>query len=123
MPNLVELAATAASCLACPELVCSRTSVVVGTRPPGARLALVGEAPGAQEDTAGDAVRRQEWAALDRLLAEAGLTAPASRGRKRPQCRPPGNRGPRAVEVGGAVPGWTRQSSPWSARSWWSPSG
>ena len=57
-----ELAAGCRSCTACPELVASRRTVVVGEVPAGARAVLVGEAPGAQEDAAGrrhvvDAVR------------------------------------------------------------------
>ena len=50
---LAELVAASRGCTACPELAATRTTVVVGDAPAGARLALVGEAPGAEEDRAG----------------------------------------------------------------------
>ncbi len=52
-PDLDALAAAARTCTACPELVAGRSCVVIGSTPPGARLLLLGEAPGAQEDASG----------------------------------------------------------------------
>jgi uracil-DNA glycosylase len=52
-----DLAVAVRSCVGCPELVLSRTTVVVGVRPrerSRADVMLVGEAPGAQEDLAGE---------------------------------------------------------------------
>ena len=64
-----------------------------GTRPPGARLLLVGEAPGAEEDQTGRPFVGRSGQLLDRLLAEAGLAARPGRGaqhRQVPAARQPG---------------------------------
>ena len=52
-PDWDALAASARTCTACPELAQTRTQVVVGAAPAGARLVVMGEAPGAQEDESG----------------------------------------------------------------------
>ena len=83
MRDWAELAAAAQTCVACPELAASRTTVVVGDAPAGARLALVGEAPGAEEDRTGRPFVGRAGALLDRLLAEAGLDRSAGRGGQR----------------------------------------
>ena len=87
-----ELATAAQTCVACPELATSRTTVVVGDAPAGARLALVGEAPGAEEDRTGRPFVGRAGALLDRLLAEAGLDRSGVAVVNVLQCRPPGNR-------------------------------
>jgi DNA polymerase len=94
-----ELAAAASSCVACPELAASRTTVVVGDAPPGARLALVGEAPGAEEDRTGRPFVGKAGVLLDQLLAEAGLDRATVAVLNVLQCRPPGNRTPTATEA------------------------
>jgi DNA polymerase len=94
-----ELTAAAHTCTACPELAASRTTVVVGDAPAGARLALVGEAPGAEEDRTGRPFVGKAGALLDRLLAEAGLDRPGVAVVNVLQCRPPGNRTPTATEA------------------------
>ena len=86
VPGSVEVAAAAAGCgswdelvsvsngcVACPELAATRSTVVVGEAPAGARLALVGEAPGADEDRAGRPFVGRAGRLLDELLAGAGL--------------------------------------------------
>ena len=97
--NWPELVAAAQTCVACPELAASRTTVVVGDDPPGARLALVGEAPGAEEDRIGRPFVGKAGALLDRLLAEAGLDRSGVAVVNVLQCRPPGNRTPTATEA------------------------
>jgi DNA polymerase len=94
-----ELAAAAQTCVACPELAASRTTVVVGDAPAGARLALVGEAPGAEEDRTGRPFVGRAGALLDRLLAEAGLDRCGVAVVNVLQCRPPGNRTPTTTEA------------------------
>jgi DNA polymerase len=94
-----ELAAAAQTCAACPELAASRTTVVVGDAPAGARLALVGEAPGAAEDRTGRPFVGKAGELLDRLLAEAGLDRSGLAVVNVLQCRPPGNRTPTATEA------------------------
>jgi DNA polymerase len=94
-----ELAAAARTCTACPELAATRSSVVVGDAPAGARIVLVGEAPGAEEDRTGRPFVGRAGALLDRLLAEAGLDRSGVAVVNVLQCRPPGNRTPTATEA------------------------
>lgn len=100
-----ELAARIGSCVACAELVRSRTSVVVGTAPAYADLLLVGEAPGATEDKAGHPFLGASGRLLDRLLAEAGICRDTAAVVNVVKCRPPGNRPPTRREVARCV-GW-----------------
>ena len=73
-------------CVACDELVASRTQVVPGAVPGRcARLLLVGEAPGAQEDESGVPFVGRSGQLLDGLLAEAGLRPRAGGGGQRAQ--------------------------------------
>ena len=94
-----ELASAAQGCVACPELAATRTTVVVGDAPAGARLALVGEAPGADEDRTGRPFVGRAGQLLDRLLAEAGLARETVAVVNVLQCRPPGNRTPTTTEA------------------------
>jgi uracil-DNA glycosylase len=99
-PDWESLAAVARGCVACPELAAARRHVVVGDVPVGRpRLALVGEAPGAQEDETGRPFVGRSGALLDQLLAEAGLDRGEAAVLNVVKCRPPGNRTPKAPEV------------------------
>src|SRR5205085_4593037 len=93
------LADLAGRCTACPELVANRTTVVVGEHRPGARLLLVGEAPGADEDARGLPFVGRAGQLLDLLLVEAGLSRDDVSVANVLKCRPPGNRAPSRVEV------------------------
>ena len=95
-------------CTRCPSLVATRTTVVVGTTSPGARLLVVGEAPGAQEDASGQPFVGRSGLLLDRLLAEAGLPRDRVSVLNTLKCRPPGNRVPTRVETANCRP-WTEQ--------------
>jgi DNA polymerase len=97
-PDLRLLADRARGCLACPDLVPTRTSVVVGDFPPAARLMLVGEAPGAQEDRSGRPFVGKAGQLLDELLAEAGIDRTATAVANVVKCRPPANRPPTTAE-------------------------
>ena len=97
--DLTTLAARARGCTACPELAETRTTVVVGDFPPGARLMLVGEAPGAHEDRTGRPFVGKAGQLLDDLLAEAGIDRTATAVANVVKCRPPGNRPPRPAET------------------------
>ena len=103
------LAAAISTCTSCAELAAGRTTVVVGEAAPGARLALVGEAPGAQEDAAGRPFVGRAGALLDTLLAEAGVLRPELAVLNVLKCRPPGNRPPRPAEVAACRPWLERQ--------------
>jgi DNA polymerase len=94
-----ELVSVSTGCVACPELAATRTTVVVGEAPAGARLAVVGEAPGADEDRAGRPFVGRAGRLLDDLLAGAGLDRSAVAVLNVLQCRPPGNRPPASAEV------------------------
>jgi uracil-DNA glycosylase family 4 len=112
------LATRIRGCVACPELVAARTTVVVGDRPTlgvvgdaptsgvvgdrptsGARLALVGEAPGAQEDLEGRPFVGRAGTLLDQLLGEAGIRREDIAVLNTLKCRPPRNRAPKAGEL------------------------
>ena len=97
-PDLEGLAAAARSCTACPELVAARQQVVVGSTPPGARLLLLGEAPGAQEDESGLPFVGRSGQLLDELLREAGGRREDVAVLNTLKCRPPGNRPPKPAE-------------------------
>jgi uracil-DNA glycosylase len=108
-PDWATLAAAARPCVACPELAATRQHVVVGDVPAGRpRLALVGEAPGAQEDETGRPFVGRSGALLDQLLAEAGLDRGQAAVLNVVKCRPPGNRTPKAPEVA-RCSGWLRR--------------
>ena len=109
-PDWPALAAAAAPCRACPELVAARRHVVVGDVPVGGRprFALVGEAPGAQEDETGRPFVGRSGALLDELLAQAGLDRRSAAVLNVVKCRPPGNRTPRRTEVV-RCSGWLRR--------------
>ena len=93
------LATAILGCTACPELVATRQRVVVGQLRAHARLMLVGEAPGAQEDEVGEPFVGRGGQLLDGLLADAGLSRADVSVANVLKCRPPNNRTPRAAEV------------------------
>ena len=97
--DLTTLAARARGCVACAELASTRTTVVVGDFPPAARLMLVGEAPGANEDRVGRPFVGKAGQLLDDLLAEAGIDRTATAVANVVKCRPPGNRPPTTAEA------------------------
>lgn len=97
--NLEALAARARGCVACSDLAATRTTVVVGDFPAAARLMLVGEAPGAQEDSSGRPFVGRAGQLLDDLLAEAGIDRSATAVANVVKCRPPGNRPPTVAEA------------------------
>jgi uracil-DNA glycosylase len=107
-----DLVVSVGGCVACPELVVSRTRVVAGTRPwdrSRADVMLVGEAPGAQEDLAGEPFVGRSGQLLDSLLTEAGLDRSLVAVANVLKCRPPGNRKPRRAEVARCHPWLARQ--------------
>jgi DNA polymerase len=94
------------SCTRCPELVATRTTVVVGDTPPGATLLVLGEAPGADEDRIGRPFVGRSGKLLDALLAELGVERHHVAVLNTIKCRPPGNRVPTAGETARCRP-WT----------------
>lgn len=108
-PDLAALAAAARTCAACPELAATRTQVVVGQLPPGARLLVMGEAPGAAEDETGHPFVGRSGQLLDLLLAEVGLPREHVAVLNTVKCRPPANRLPTRAESTACRPWATRQ--------------
>ncbi len=96
--DLPALAACARTCTACPELTATRTQVVPAVVPVGARLLLLGEAPGATEDVTGLPFVGRSGQLLDALLAEVGVARAEVAVLNTVQCRPPGNRPPSRTE-------------------------
>ena len=96
--DLRLLADLARGCVACPDLASTRTTVVVGDFPEGARLMLVGEAPGAQEDVSGRPFVGRAGQLLDELLVEAGIDRTSTAIANVVKCRPPRNRPPTTAE-------------------------
>jgi DNA polymerase len=70
--DLASLAREASACQRCP-LFTTATQTVFGAGPPSARVMLVGEQPGDQEDLAGEAFVGPAGQVLDRALAAAGI--------------------------------------------------
>jgi uracil-DNA glycosylase family 4 len=103
--DLGSLSPAIRSCTGCPELVATRTTVVVGDVPNAPRLLLVGEAPGAQEDAAGRPFIGKAGQLLDELMGEAGLRRSDAAVLNVLKCRPPANRTPSRVEAQRCV-GW-----------------
>ncbi len=104
--DLAGLAERARGCTACPELAATRRHVVPGAFPAGARLLVLGEAPGAQEDESGLPFVGRSGQLLDALLAEVGADRADVGVLNTVKCRPPGNRPPTRAESA-TCRGWT----------------
>ena len=107
--SLEELQEQVAGCTRC-NLRAGCTRVVFGEGNPGARLMLIGEGPGADEDRMGRPFVGKAGQLLDKILEAAGLerfthTYIANV----VKCRPPGNRVPRPDEAARCLPWLYRQ--------------
>ncbi len=103
-----QLAADCAACRAC-GLADGRTQVVVSRGNPRARLMVIGEGPGAQEDATGLPFVGRAGQLLDQLLAAAGIDSNADAYIANVvKCRPPGNRKPMPAEMAACRP-WLAQ--------------
>jgi DNA polymerase len=108
------LRAAVAGCRAC-GLCESRRQTVFGIGHERAHCMIVGEAPGAQEDLAGEPFVGPAGQLLDRMLAALGLTRSAADADRQVfiantlKCRPPSNRNPSAEELAACQPFLERQ--------------
>lgn len=93
-----ELAARAAACRAC-DLHQTRTQAVFGVGDHNARLMIVGEAPGADEDRQGEPFVGRAGQLLNAMLAAIGLERGQVYIANILKCRPPGNRDPQVNEA------------------------
>ncbi len=87
----------------------TRTTLVFGAGEAGARVMLVGEAPGRNEDLTGQPFVGSAGRLLDGLLATAGLARTDVYIANVLKCRPPGNRDPRPEEIECCTPFLARQ--------------
>lgn len=108
MPNvpvmpLDDIRAQVEACHACP-LCEGRTNVVFGEGDPHARVMIIGEAPGKNEDLQGRPFVGAAGKFLDELLEEAGLVREEVFIANVLKCRPPSNRNPQASEIEACAP-------------------
>jgi uracil-DNA glycosylase len=94
----------ARGCTRCPALVEARERVVPGAGAAGARLVLVGEAPGREEEARGEPLVGRAGSLLDDLLGAAGVAREDVVRTTVVRCRPPG-RDPLPAEVAACL-GW-----------------
>jgi uracil-DNA glycosylase len=104
MPRLQEaerleaLATQIRSCVQCP-LHATRTKAVPGEGTPSARVMLIGEAPGRDEDQRGQPFVGAAGRFLDEMLAGSGVNRDDLFITNTVKCRPENNRPPRKREV------------------------
>lgn len=98
MKTLDQLSREIRVCVLC-RLHEARTHAVPGEGPEGARILLVGEAPGRQEDLEGRPFVGVAGATLATALEKAGLSRADVFVTNAVKCRPPENRRPRADEL------------------------
>jgi DNA polymerase len=103
-----ELAATVRECRLC-GLCETRTQTVFGTGDRGARLMVVGEAPGAEEDRQGEPFVGRAGMLLNAMLRAAGFDRGEVFIANVLKCRPPNNRDPSDEEAGRCLPYLRRQ--------------
>lgn len=107
--SLDQLKEMTSACVRC-NLRAGCSNVVFGEGNPAARLMLIGEGPGADEDLQGRPFVGKAGQLLDQILGAIGLdrfthTYIANV----VKCRPPGNRAPRPEEAGQCLPWLYRQ--------------
>lgn len=106
--TLDKVAAEIAECTRC-DLCKTRNKTVPGVGNPKARLVLIGEAPGADEDASGIPFVGRAGQHLDKILAAAGFKREEIYICNILKCRPPGNRNPTLSEMLVCTPFLQRQ--------------
>lgn len=106
--TLDKVAAEIAECTRC-DLCKTRDKTVPGVGNPKARLVLIGEAPGADEDASGVPFVGRAGQHLDKILAAAGFKREEIYICNILKCRPPGNRNPTLSEMLVCTPFLQRQ--------------
>jgi uracil-DNA glycosylase len=96
--NLKELDSCINNCQDCP-LGATRTNFVFGVGNPNARIMVIGEAPGADEDAQGEPFVGRAGQLLTKILQAIGLERNDVYICNILKCRPPGNRRPLPEEV------------------------
>ena len=96
--ELASLSAKVAGCREC-KLCTTRTQTVFASGDPRARLMLIGEGPGAEEDKQGLPFVGAAGELLNKILSAIGLERDAVYVANIVKCRPPGNRDPEPDET------------------------
>jgi len=108
--ELQAMAEEVATCRKCPVLAAGRTQTVFADGSPNARLMLIGEAPGADEDRLGlPFVGRAGQLLTDMIEKGMGLRRADVYIANILKCRPPGNREPSLEEAANCRPFLERQ--------------
>lgn len=102
------LAAAVRECTRC-GLCATRTQTVFGTGDVRARLMVIGEAPGAEEDRQGEPFVGRAGQLLNSMLRAAGFERPQVYIANVLKCRPPNNRDPAVDETERCLPYLRRQ--------------
>lgn len=97
--RLVDLAQQVAKCTRCTELARTRTQTVFGVGDPQAKIAFVGEAPGADEDEQGEPFVGRAGQLLNDIIKACKLKREDIYICNVLRCRPPGNRLPSPEEA------------------------
>ena len=97
--SLAILRQEVADCTRCAELAGTRTQTVFGAGPADARLCFFGEAPGADEDAAGEPFVGRAGQLLTKIIEACTLQRDDVYILNVLKCRPPGNRPPLPDEV------------------------
>jgi len=106
--TLAEVRREMGECQAC-GLARGRRNLVFGEGNETARLMLIGEGPGADEDRLGRPFVGAAGQLLDRILAAVDITREEVYIANVVKCRPPGNRVPSAEEAAACLPWLFRQ--------------
>ena len=96
---LCSLADVVSKCRRCQELATSRKQTVFGVGDPNAKIMFIGEAPGADEDAAGEPFVGEAGQLLNRIIAACHLKREEIYICNILRCRPPGNRNPLPQEA------------------------
>ena len=107
-PDWATLAASVRECRLC-GLCETRTQTVFGTGDLRARLMVIGEAPGAEEDRQGEPFVGRAGMLLNSMMRAAGFERGEVYVANVLKCRPPNNRDPSAEETDRCLPYLRRQ--------------
>jgi uracil-DNA glycosylase family 4 len=100
---LAHLEDAIAGCTRC-KLSRGRTTIVVGSGAAAARLVLIGEGPGEEEDRQGKPFVGRAGQLLTKMLESVGIARDEVYICNIVKCRPPGNRNPEPDEIAACAP-------------------
>jgi DNA polymerase len=100
---LRRVEAASVGCTRC-KLSTGRTTIVFGTGSPEARLVIIGEGPGEEEDRQGKPFVGRAGQLLTKMLESVSIPREEVYICNIVKCRPPGNRNPEPEEIGACAP-------------------